>query len=120
MTAWYSDCASQDPLHLAEPPLLSALSETIASRGGCEPLLLSVVGDDVAGTTLIAHWASLGLSTRGIMRQKGVPTPAVVYCFEQGEQSACSDACSPCPVLPSRHQLQAVLTKPLLLLADPV
>ena len=102
------------------PPYLIALSETIASRGACEPLLLSVVGDDVAGTTLIAHWASLGLSTRGIMRQKGVMTPAVVYCFEQGEQYASSDACSACPELPSRHKLQTVLTEPLLKLADSV
>jgi sugar/nucleoside kinase (ribokinase family) len=56
----------------------------MSCRGRCEPLLVSVVGNDPAGEAILSHWRSLGLSSRGIVQMDDIVTPAVVYCFNQG------------------------------------
>lgn len=53
------------------------------------PFLISVVGDDVAGESMLSHWKSLGLSIEGIRRCKGTTTPVVSAVFDkQGELAA--------------------------------
>ncbi|EFN56299.1 hypothetical protein CHLNCDRAFT_144692 [Chlorella variabilis] len=54
------------------------------------PLLVSAVGDDLAGTALLQHWRSLGLSTGLISRLPGAATPTVSVVFDLGgEVAAC-------------------------------
>jgi sugar/nucleoside kinase (ribokinase family) len=40
------------------------VAESMAQLGTC-PLLISVVGEDFAGDSLLGHWKSLGLSIAG-------------------------------------------------------
>ncbi|GBG78668.1 hypothetical protein CBR_g27891 [Chara braunii] len=51
---------------------------------GVTPFLISVVGDDPAGDTLVSYWESCGLSTRGILRVKGKSTPVVSALLDKG------------------------------------
>ncbi|KAL4448643.1 hypothetical protein ABPG75_005862 [Micractinium tetrahymenae] len=54
------------------------------------PLLVSAVGDDLAGRALLLHWESLGLSTACIARLPGGATPTVSVVFDLGgEVAAC-------------------------------
>ncbi|KAF3790684.1 Pseudouridine kinase [Nymphaea thermarum] len=56
---------------------------------GSKPFIISIVGTDVAGDTLLEHWKSLGLSTEGILRCEGIATPVVSNIFDlKGEIAA--------------------------------
>ncbi|KAG0567638.1 hypothetical protein KC19_7G150400 [Ceratodon purpureus] len=56
---------------------------------GARPFLISVIGDDVAGESMLNHWKSLGLSVEGIRRCTGITTPVVSAVFDkQGELAA--------------------------------
>ncbi|XP_024395996.1 pseudouridine kinase [Physcomitrium patens] len=64
------------------------IAENMALLGSL-PFLISVVGDDVAGESMLKHWKSLGLSTAGIRTCKGARTPVVSAVFDnQGELAA--------------------------------
>lgn len=52
------------------------------SKLGMAPFLISVVGQDMAGDVLLAHWQSLGLETDGIRRCLGAATPVVSAIFD--------------------------------------
>ncbi|KAG1666514.1 hypothetical protein FOA52_014411 [Chlamydomonas sp. UWO 241] len=52
------------------------------------PLLATVVGDDAAGTFLLAHLQSLRLDTRLVEMRAGVATPCVVAVFDRGREVA--------------------------------
>ncbi|CAK9262133.1 unnamed protein product [Sphagnum jensenii] len=57
------------------------VAESMAQLGTC-PLLISVVGEDFAGDSLLSHWKSLGLSIAGIRRCRGATTPVVSAVFD--------------------------------------
>eukprot|EP00887_Chlorella_sp_A99_P004169 scaffold23.g4169.t1 len=53
-------------------------------------LLVSAVGDDLAGRALLQHWQSLGLTTAGIQQVPADATPTVAVVFNKaGEVAAC-------------------------------
>ena len=58
------------------------------------PLLVSMVGADVLGRSLIDEWRTLGLSTRGIVMTSGGTerTPTLVSIFDSGGEVAASIA----------------------------
>lgn len=59
------------------------------ARLGQKPFLISVVGDDMAGDSLRAHWRSLGLSLDGVRECAGISTPVVSAVFDRrGEVAA--------------------------------
>ncbi|KAI3426112.1 hypothetical protein D9Q98_008491 [Chlorella vulgaris] len=61
-----------------------------ASPPAALPLLVSAVGDDLAGSALLRHWQELGLSTACIARLHGGATPTVAAVFDlAGELAAC-------------------------------
>ncbi|KAK9817037.1 hypothetical protein WJX72_008719 [[Myrmecia] bisecta] len=56
------------------------------------PLLISLVGCDAAGATLLRHWAELGLSSRGLLQSDTASTPTVSTIFDRGGEVAASIA----------------------------
>ena len=73
------------------------LISEVASRSRCDalaPLLVSMVGADVLGRSLIDEWRTLGLSTRGIVTTSGGKerTPTLVSIFDSGGEVAASIA----------------------------
>lgn len=55
-------------------------------RLGHDPLLISAVGDDLAGDTLLRHCESAGLSTEGVIRRSGERTAVYLAILnEQGD-----------------------------------
>ncbi|CAM6114565.1 unnamed protein product [Calypogeia fissa] len=67
------------------------VAECLAKLGQ-HPFLISVVGDDMAGDSLIAHWRSLGLSVDGIRKCVGISTPVVSAVFDTGGELAAAVA----------------------------
>ncbi|KAM0847357.1 hypothetical protein ACQ4PT_055062 [Festuca glaucescens] len=49
---------------------------------GTQPLMISVVGNDMAGDFLLKYWRSGGLCTDGILQVHGVTTPVVSNAFD--------------------------------------
>ena len=73
------------------------LVSEVASQSRCDalaPLLVSMVGADVLGRSLIDEWRTLGLSTRGIVIASGKRerTPTLVSIFDSGGEVAASIA----------------------------
>ncbi|XP_059076745.1 pseudouridine kinase [Cryptomeria japonica] len=59
------------------------------SKLGVKPFIISVVGQDLAGNSLLDHWKSLGLPILGIHRCNNIATPIVSNIFDsEGELSA--------------------------------
>lgn len=52
------------------------------SKLGMVPFLISVIGQDMAGDILLAHWQSLDLLTDGIRQCPGITTPVVSAIFD--------------------------------------
>ena len=48
------------------------------------PLLISVVGEDAAGDTLLSQHGAAGMPIDGIHRLPGLPTPCVSVLFNRG------------------------------------
>ncbi|ERN17543.1 uncharacterized protein LOC18445888 isoform X2 [Amborella trichopoda] len=54
------------------------------SKLGSRPFIISVVGNDMAGDSMLEHWKSLGLSIEGIRRCSDIVTPIVSNIFDLG------------------------------------
>ena len=63
---------------------VTAIAICHTCRSWCQPLFISLVGSDVAGNTLLAHWHQLGLTTKGIKVLQGIATPSVIAIFNLG------------------------------------
>ena len=48
------------------------------------PFLVSAVGDDAAGSLLLAQLAGQGLSTQGVLRCRNAATPCVSLILDRG------------------------------------
>lgn len=59
---------------------------------GVKPFIISVVGEDMAGDSLVDHWKSLGLSIDGIRRCNNVATPVVSNIFDSAGEIAAAVA----------------------------
>ncbi|CAK9142596.1 unnamed protein product [Ilex paraguariensis] len=59
------------------------------SKLGVKPYMISAVGLDMAGSLLLEHWKSAGLSIEGIQRRQDIETAVVCSIFDvQGELAA--------------------------------
>ncbi|XP_010244303.1 PREDICTED: uncharacterized protein LOC104588171 [Nelumbo nucifera] len=59
------------------------------SKLGTKPFMISAIGLDMAGSLLLEHWKTAGLSTEGIQMHQNIETPAVCNLFDiNGELAA--------------------------------
>ncbi|PSC67542.1 pseudouridine kinase isoform X1 [Micractinium conductrix] len=102
------------------------LARLLLSDGGAPaalPLLVSAVGDDLAGAALLQHWRALGLSTQCVAQLPGAPTPSVSVVFDLGgEVAACVadmallEGLPPVQLLGGAHVAAALAACPILML----
>ena len=64
----------------------------MAPRGVPPPLLVSAVGDDLAGSALLAAWSGLGASVAGVRVCEGAATPVVATVLDAHGEVASSVA----------------------------
>lgn len=57
---------------------------TSRCRTAAPPFLVSAVGDDAAGSLLLAQLAGQGLSTQGVLRCRDAATPCVSIILDRG------------------------------------
>ncbi|KAK4437789.1 putative sugar kinase YeiI [Sesamum alatum] len=59
------------------------------SKLGAKPFMISAVGFDLAGSLLLEHWESEGLSVAGIQRKPDIETAVICHIFDgKGEVAA--------------------------------
>ncbi|XP_020551767.1 uncharacterized protein LOC105169905 isoform X1 [Sesamum indicum] len=59
------------------------------SKLGAKPFMISAVGFDLAGSLLLEHWESDGLSVAGIQRKQDIETAVICHIFDgKGEVAA--------------------------------
>ena len=47
-------------------------------------MLITLIGEDMAGEAICSQCQSLNLSQEGVVRSTNLSTPSVVYCLDQG------------------------------------
>ena len=69
-----------------------AVNMATAPRSSDAPLLITMVGDDVLGSSLVGDWALMGMPTRGIVRSDRARTATLVSIFGSDGEVAMSVA----------------------------
>ena len=69
-----------------------AVNMATAPRSSAAPLLITMVGDDVLGSSLVGDWALMGMPTRGIVRSDRARTATLVSIFGNDGEVAMSVA----------------------------
>ncbi|KAL0356738.1 UNVERIFIED_CONTAM: hypothetical protein Scaly_1359500 [Sesamum calycinum] len=73
----------------ATPSAVANPRTTTPGKLGAKPFMISAVGFDLAGSLLLEHWESEGLSVAGIQRKQDIETAVICHIFDgTGEVAA--------------------------------